>query len=347
MTLHGNFDRRRISRRQFVGLTGSSAAALALLGPGSAFANRRPEKGFGELVPDEAGLLDLPRDFRYRVISEEGKTMTDGTPTPGDFDGMATFDGPGKTTVLVRNHELRPGDPNPVFGKNPYDPTQIGGTSALIVNRHRKLEADYVTSSGTTNNCAGGGTPWGTWLTCEEDRTTNHGYVYEVMWDDAQNALSKTPIREMGFFSHEAIDIDPATGIVYLTEDDFRGTIHPTDPNLDTRSSFLYRYLPNDRRQRPGALQQGGTLQALAIDQGPRDADFWNPGQRFGVPLDHRQPRDRGGGRAREGCDAVQSARGVPLRGRRVLVRRHGRRREAPRPDVPPTATSTSSRATA
>jgi secreted PhoX family phosphatase len=103
------------------------------------------------------------------------------------------------------------------------------------------------------------------------------------MWDDPQNAQSKTPIREMGFFSHEAVDIDPATGTVYLTEDDFRGTINPTDPNLDTRSSFLYRYLPNDRHQRPGALEQGGTLQALAIDEGPRDADFWNPGQRFGV----------------------------------------------------------------
>src|SRR5215217_798025 len=199
---------------------------------------------------------------------------------------MAAFPGPSSNTaVLVRNHELRPEDGAPVVGTNPYDPSQIGGTTGILVNLDDRTEIrDFVTSSGTRNNCAGGGTPWGTWLTCEEDRTTNHGYVFEVDPRDPENDLSKTPIREMGFFSHEAVDIDPAAGIAYLTEDDFRGSI-PADPNQEvvadyttsetdsstgqagtgSRVSFLYRYIPIDTSRKPGALQQGGRLQVLAI----------------------------------------------------------------------------------
>lgn len=103
-----------------------------------------------------------------------------------------------------------------------------------------------------------------------------------------------------GHFSHEAIDVDPRTGIVYLTEDDFRGSI-PADPNTEIdgdpayRSSFLYRHLPNDRRPRPGALLAGGTLQALAIDSASRNADLYNPGQRFAVrwiTVDPGEPHD-------------------------------------------------------
>jgi secreted PhoX family phosphatase len=92
----------------------------------------------------------------------------------------------------------------------------------------------------------------------------------------------------MGFFSHEACDVDPSTGIVYLTEDDFRLAI-PGDPEDEeppgtARSSFLYRYLPVDPRPRPGALQQGGRLQALAIDERPSyNLDLAKTRDRFAV----------------------------------------------------------------
>ncbi|MBA3473212.1 MAG: DUF839 domain-containing protein [Rubrobacter sp.] len=278
-----------------------SAAALLMGSRGVQAQTSSGSGGYGELVTDQGGLLDLPRGFQYRVISEEGSTLSNGAPVPGDFDGMAAFQGPRNTTVLVRNHELRPGDPNPVVGTNPYDPSQPGGTTGIVVGRNRKEIKDFVTSSGTRNNCAGGATPWGTWLTCEEDRTTNHGYVFEVDPNNPENELSKTPIREMGFFSHEAVDIDPATGIAYLTEDDFRGSI-PPDPNAEvvaddtppgTRVSFLYRYIPNDTSQRPGALQKGGTLQVMTLAERPNyNVDLADPGQKFGVVWQDVNPEE-------------------------------------------------------
>jgi secreted PhoX family phosphatase len=156
--ISGNWD-RRISRRTFLGLGGMSAAAL-LLGSKKVLSQTSGSAGYGELVPDPGGLIDLPEDFQYRVISPEGSPLSSGGVVPGDPDGMAAFPGPRKgTTLLVRNHELRPGDPNPVVGKNPYDPAGPGGTTGILVGPDRKEINDFVTSSGTLNNCAGGATP--------------------------------------------------------------------------------------------------------------------------------------------------------------------------------------------
>jgi secreted PhoX family phosphatase len=287
------------TRRKFLergAITAGGAAAT--LGPGAALAKHRRRAGFGRPVEDPRGLLDLPRGFRYRVVQSVEDRLSNGAPVPGDFDGMVAIQGRGNSIVLVRNHELRPSDTAtkaPVPGRNPYDPSAPAGTTGVVVGPDRRVKRSYVTSSGTLNNCAGGGTPWGTWITCEEDRTTGHGYAFEVDPSRPESNLSKTPIRDMGFFSHEAIGIDPRTGIAYLTEDDFRGNQVPPDEEVPgtTRSSFLYRYLPHNRRQRPGALQDGGRLQAMAISGRPQyNMDLGRTGERFRVIWVNVNPED-------------------------------------------------------
>lgn len=264
------------------------------------------------------GLIDLPPRFRYRVLQTLDDRLTNGAPVPADFDGMAAFPGRQRgTTVLVRNHELAGSDRNRkavVPARNPFDAERgIGGTTALVIGADNTLLASYVTSSGTLQNCAGGATPWGTWITCEETRDQGHGYCFEVDPYDPESALSKTPITGMGFFSHEAIDIDPRTGIAYLTEDDFQNAIpdDATGEGPESRVSFLYRYLPDNRAGRPGALQEGGKLQAMTLDFIPSfNADLAHERDRFGVVW-----RDVDAADPRSGAVSVGAARFQRLEG--------------------------------
>jgi secreted PhoX family phosphatase len=312
-----------LTRRTFLHRGAATAGGAALVLSPIAQAAKSPSFGFPE--EDPAGLLDLPRGFRYRVVQTIDDRLSNGARVPGDFDGMAAFPGPQRgTTLLVRNHELRgsgdAAEKGVVEGTNPYDAAAIGGTTALLVGADGSVADSYVASSGTLQNCAGGATPWGTWVTCEETRDTGHGYAFEVDPRDPENAISKTPITAIGFFSHEAIDIDPRTGIVYLTEDDFQNAI-PDDPNAEdatSRVSFLYRFLPTNRAQRPGALQEGGKLQVMTVRDIPSfNVDLAENGERFGVvwvDVSAEDPRAGavGAGAARfqrlEGCHFAEGA---------------------------------------
>ena len=307
MHVQEELQRRRLGRRRLLGLAGGTVAAT-MFGPwgltgvsvARAASSLNQAAGFGPLVPDPKGRLALPAGFQYVELSPEGGKLSNGETVPSWHDGMAAFAGPNGATILVRNHEIvqEPNDDPrilPVIGKGGYSSDVFGGTTAIVVGPNREELQSFVTSSGTVNNCAGGATPWGTWLTCEEatsrglqddDGITTlkpHGYVFEVDPSDPENELSRTPIKEMGVFSHEAIGYDPESGFVYLTEDGETETA--LDPRDDSGGSFLYRFIPNDLSRRPGALQQGGTLQALKAVELPaaNDADLYDPGQRFGV----------------------------------------------------------------
>jgi secreted PhoX family phosphatase len=119
----------------------------------------------------------------------------------------------------------------------------------------------------------------------------------------------------MGFFSHEAAEVDPQTGIVYLTEDDFRGAI-PDSPEFEairaSRVSFFYRYVPNDRSRKPGALQRGGRLQAMAIEERPNyNADLAEPGDRFEVVWKDVNPEIAAEEAQAKGCCRFQRLEGM------------------------------------
>jgi hypothetical protein len=264
-----------LSRRHFFALTGVSAAGTFLASPLKQLYARQARGesirgiGYGPLQPDPKGLLELPNGFEYRAFSRTGDIMSDGNPVPGDHDGMAAFPGPGDTTILVRNHELSPEEvtkPRVVAPESKlYDPLCRGGTTTLIVGRNRELIKDFASLAGTYRNCAGGPTPWGSWISCEENTSTPagnkpgdasnvtklHGYNFEVP-SIATKPVNPTPLVAMGRFNHEAVAVDPRTGVVYQTE--------------DREDSLFYRFIPNQ----PGNLQAGGVLEALVIKDMPQ-----------------------------------------------------------------------------
>jgi len=222
--------------------------------------------GFGPLVPQlptnmatlppgrqNIAYMTLPEAFEYKVVSYRDQVMTDGNLVPGAADGMAAFPGPSGTILLVRNHELSTsGTPVIAPAGSTYNPALRGGTTNLIVDNEGNLLEQYGSLAGTERNCAGGPTPWGSWLTCEETFATRsgvkHGYVFDV---SASGHGDATPLVGLGRFNHEAAAVDPETGVVYLTED--RG------------DSLLYRFVPSEY----GNLKSPGTLEALKLSAFP------------------------------------------------------------------------------
>ncbi|MEO7177673.1 MAG: alkaline phosphatase PhoX [Allosphingosinicella sp.] len=246
--------------------------------PGYGHRPMRRAFGYGPLARDEAGLFDLPEPFSYRIISchgvpqvpgfaaldecvgRGGHRLEGGFPVPDSFDGMGSFRLDDRTTLLVRNHELEVGQgaqsPFPAGRPahiRPFRPASgpigPGGTTTIVYDHvgHRVLR-QHLSLTGTIRNCAGGAAPWGAWLSCEEDFHDGHGFVFDVPALSAAEDEPR-PLRHLGRFRHEAVALDPGSGIAYMTEDQI--------------DSLFYRYVPPSGGD---ARDPGGELQALVFD---------------------------------------------------------------------------------
>ncbi|MCF6225729.1 MAG: PhoX family protein [Xanthomonadales bacterium] len=255
--------------------------------------------GYGELfsVADQRTgleLLRLPKGFSYTSFSWAGEIMDDGNIVPMEADGMGVVREDGEQVTLVRNHELDGRTPLAGNPEQAYD-NMGGGTTTLVFNQvSGKLERSWLSLSGTVRNCAGGVTPWGTWLSCEEACydpemaiSTNwlrrlhwksetaektHGWVFEV---PAEGIAKPEPLYDMGQFNHEACAVDPHSGMIYQTED------------MKPKAGF-YRFIPNQKEQ----LQAGGKLQMMRIADHPDMRRGFAIGTEFDVQwVDIKNPR--------------------------------------------------------
>ncbi|MFD3482544.1 alkaline phosphatase PhoX [Streptomyces sp. NPDC058665] len=202
-----------MERRNFLrgAVIGTSTAALGgTLWRGAAYADpAQPGAGpYGALAAADGNNIRLPAGFSSRVVARSGQTVPGTSYTWHNApDGGACYaDGSG--WIYVSNSEINPS----------------GGAGAVRFSAAGAITGAYRILSGTRQNCAGGSTPWNTWLSCEE---VSRGYVYET---DPWGVKAAVRRDAMGLFKHEAAAADPERRVIYLTEDETNGCFYRFTP---------------------------------------------------------------------------------------------------------------------
>lgn len=216
-----------ISRRRLIGNTLIALASAPFLSLRGGAAPRRGllSRLAVDTVFDEVLGATYPKGCSLRIVARSGERVRGSKYTwHGRPDGGACFGTPDGGWIYVSNSEM--GD-------------RLGGVGAIRFDRAGNITHAYPILEGTTRNCAGGRTPWGTWLSCEENGDI--GQVYEC---DPLGQRSAVVHPGLGSFNHEAAAIDPETHQVYLTE--------------DTEDGCLYRFTPlAERNLSKGLLEVG------------------------------------------------------------------------------------------
>jgi hypothetical protein len=244
-----------MQRRQL--LKGASGMGMATaLGPGfwqrALAAPVQPGASpYGELLPPDANGLQLPEGFTSRVVAVSMMPVEGTTHLWHAFpDGGACVPTDDGGWVYVSNSE-NPPPTDIAVATSIAEFVGPGGVGAIRFDADGNIVDAYPVLEGSLSNCAGGLTPWGTWLTCEEWEETDDLYDAGKVWECDPLGGPAVLRLSLGVFKHEAATVDPDRHHVYLSEDQPDG--------------LLYRYTPPPGVWGSGDALEGGSMHAMAV----------------------------------------------------------------------------------